>query len=40
MKNDTTKFVQDSEKETKSGTKVVIESSKKKGKKPHKCFGA
>jgi hypothetical protein len=39
MKNNTTKFVQGSE-ETKSGTKVVIQSSKNKGKKLHKCFGA
>jgi hypothetical protein len=39
MKNDTTKFVQGSE-ETKSATKVVIQSSKNKCKKLHKCFGA
>jgi hypothetical protein len=39
MKNDTIKFVQGEEK-TKSGTKVVIQSSKNKGKKLHKCFGA
>jgi hypothetical protein len=34
------KFVQGSEKETKLGTKVVIQSSKNKGKKLHKCFRA
>ncbi len=39
MKNDTTKFAQGSE-ETESRTKVVIQSSKNKGKKLHKCFGA
>jgi len=37
MKNDTTKFVQGAE-ERKSGTKVVIQSSKNKGKKLHKVF--
>ncbi len=40
MKNDTTKFVQGREKETKLGTKVVIESSQNKSKKLHNCFGA
>jgi len=40
MKNDTTKFVQGSEKEKKLGTKVVMQSSKNKSKKFHKCFGA
>jgi len=40
MKNNTTKFVQDSENDTKSGKKVVIQSSKNKGKKLQKCFVA
>jgi len=40
MKNDTTKFAQGSEKETKLGTKVVNQSSKNKSRKLHKCFGA
>jgi hypothetical protein len=39
MENDTTKFVQGRE-ETKLRTKVVIQSSKNKGKKLHKCFEA
>ncbi len=39
MKNDITKFVQGRE-ETKLGTKVVIQFSKNKGKKLHKCFEA
>jgi hypothetical protein len=38
MKNDTTKSVQGSEKETKLGTKVVIQSSKNKGKKTSEVF--
>jgi hypothetical protein len=40
MKSNTTKFVQGSEKETKLGTKVVIQSSKNNGKKLHKCLRA
>jgi hypothetical protein len=38
MKNDTTKFVQGSEKERKLGTKVVIQSSKNEGKKTSQVF--